>query len=109
MSRGVRESDWKAFRELRNIALERLCARILGEVRTITRNETYGNHARYKQLWDLLRERDYDVARAFDDPRRSRMLLQLAAIHQLGLIEEDEFSRFHPETRRSVESLVQER
>ena len=108
MAHGVRESDWKTFRELREVALERLCRRILSEVEDLVQDNSRNHHERYRDLWRLLRERDPDVSRAFDDPRRSRMLWQLAAIHRLGLFESIEFERLHPETREAVESLSEQ-
>ena len=107
MAHGVRDSDWKVFRELREIALDRLSARILAEVVDIARDESRGNHERYRAVWTLLRERDAGLARAFDDPRRSTMLWQLATIYDLGLLEAHEFSRFAPDTRESVHTLLE--
>ena len=108
MPHGVPESDWKLFRELREVALERFSRRILAEVAELTQDDARSAHDRYRDLWRLLRDRDEDVARAFDDPRRSRLLLQLAAIYRLGLLEPDEFARFGAETRETVESLSKE-
>ena len=48
------------------------------------------------------------LAQAFNDPRRSRMLWQLAAIHAYSLVEPDELARFTPETREAIESLANE-
>jgi hypothetical protein len=104
----VRESDWELFRELREVALDRLCQRILVEVADLIQESSHPHQERYRDLWRLLRERDEQVSRAFDDPRRSRMLSQLTAIHRLGLLEPREFERFHIKTRETVESLSKE-
>jgi hypothetical protein len=108
VAHGVRESDWKAFRELRETALDRLCGRILNEVSDVIQDRSHSHHERYRDLWRLLRDRDEEVAGAFDDPRRSRMLWQLAAIHRLGLLEPSELARFEPDTRETVESFSKE-
>jgi hypothetical protein len=102
---GIRESDWKIFRELREVALDRLCRRILDEASELLTDGSRSHHERYRALSILLRDRDEDVARAFDDPRRSRMLAQLAAIHHLGLLNPKEIERLHAETRGAIESL----
>jgi hypothetical protein len=47
----------------------------------------------------LLQDRDEELAHAFNDPRRSRMIVQLAAIHAYGLLESEEFARFTAGTR----------
>jgi len=108
VAHGVRESDWKTFRELREVALGRLCGRILEEVTELSTDDSRSHQERYRALWSLLRDRDEDVARAFDDPRRSRMLWQLAAIHHLGLLNPKEIERLHAETRETIESLSKE-
>lgn len=63
------------------------------------------HHERFLELVDLLVDRNDEIARGFDTPRRSVMLLQLAFIHRLGLLEADELDRFSAGTRETVESL----
>jgi hypothetical protein len=52
------ESDWKLFRDLRDIALERFCKRILNEVHTIVRDGSRTYHERYLDAFRLWRRRD---------------------------------------------------
>jgi hypothetical protein len=66
------------------------------------------HHERYLDVFRLLRDRDEELAHAFNDPRRSRMVWQLAAIHRYGLLEQDEFARFTPQTRETIESFAKE-
>jgi hypothetical protein len=44
------ESDWKAFRELQQVALERFCERVLEEVQTILRDGSRSHHERREYL-----------------------------------------------------------
>lgn len=106
MSHGFPESDWKAFRELREVALERLCERILDEVSAVISNPRRTHHERFGELFGLIRDRNHDIARGFDGPKRSAMLAQLAVIDSLGLLEPSEMERFSAETRETVESLA---
>ena len=106
MVQNVPESDWTRFRDLRELALERLCKQVLEQVELLVRNTSSSYHERYLDLWRLLNERDREVARAFDDPRRSRMIDQLAAIHAHGLLETGELATFTPSTRAAVEALA---
>jgi hypothetical protein len=63
----IRESDWKVFRRLHSIALERYCQRILEEVRlTAACNDSY--HDCYLKVFRLIRDRDKTMAAAFDNP-----------------------------------------
>jgi hypothetical protein len=104
----VPESDWKVFRELRQHALERFCKGALEEVQTILRDGSRSHHDRYLDLFRLLRTRDDELAHAFNDARRSRMITQLGAIHAYGLLEPDELERFTERTRATIESLAKE-
>ena len=107
-SLGFPESDWKAFRELQPIALERFCKRTLAEVQAILADGSRTHHERYLDVFRLLRNRDDKLAHAFNDPRRSRMIGQLVAIYAYGLLESDEFERLSERTRATIESLARE-
>src|SRR5262245_3875016 len=45
------------------------------------------------------------LANAFDDPRRSIAVQQLLTLRYLKLLTEEEFSRFHAETRDKIDSF----
>ncbi|HEY5619044.1 MAG TPA: hypothetical protein VIK60_13965 [Vicinamibacterales bacterium] len=105
---GFTESDWKVFRELQRLALERFCKRTLEEVQAILGDSSRSHHDRYLAVFRLLRRRDEELAIAFNDPRRSRMIGQLVAIYTHGLLEPDELQRFTERTKATVESLAEE-
>jgi hypothetical protein len=109
MEHDVPESDWKLFRRVREPALERLCERVLDEVEAIRIDASRSHHERYRSLFALLRKRDAQIARAFDDPSRSQMIIQLANICALDLLVPGELERFTPQTRARVEFLTKER
>ena len=102
------ESDWKTFSQLRLVALERFCKRVLDEVPRWPPDTEQSYHQRYLELFRWVGERNDELARAFDDPRRSRMLWQLAAINAYGLLTPDEFARFTLQTRERIQLLAQE-
>ena len=108
VSHGLPESDWKTFRKLREVALERFCMRVLEELEPLRLDASRSHHERYLDIFRLLQERDEELAHAFNDPRRSRMIIQLAAIYEYGLLEPDELARFTPETRGTIESFAEE-
>jgi hypothetical protein len=105
MTHDVPESDWKLFREIRGMALDRFCRRVLEEVDVLRLDASRSHHERYLALFRLLQNRDEQLAYAFNDPRRSRMIAQLAAIHAYGLLEAGELAGFTARTRATVESL----
>lgn len=63
------------------------------------------HHQRFLELFDLLVDRNQDIATGFDAPRRSAMLAQLSFIRSLGLLKDDELARFSAVTRETIESL----
>jgi hypothetical protein len=103
MSHSIPERDWKVFRELRQVALERLCNNILTEAKAEIERPGKSSHEKYLTLYKLIQDRDNDVARGFNDLRRSTALMQIGTIHSMGLVTGEELRRFSPETLRIIE------
>ena len=101
-----KESDWKVFRRLRSVALERYCQRVLEEVRVVA--ECNGNyHDCYRRLFRLIRERDKSLAAAFDGPSRSNALFLLANMIGEELLTEEELGQFSLEVQQRIEVINQ--
>ena len=64
-----------------------------------------GYHERYLKVYALIRNRDQTMARAFNDPKRSMAIFQLANIVEEGLLTDDELKQFSAETREAVEVI----
>ena len=105
MTLRINESDWKVLRELHGIALERFCQRVIEEVESTIDSRSNGDHDCYVKVFDLLRKRDKQLARTFDDLRRSNALFLLANIKHARLLTDDELMRFSSETREAVERI----
>jgi hypothetical protein len=102
----IKEPDWKVLRRVHPLALERFCERVLAELDRVSRDGAKGHHARYLQIFRIIQQRDREIARLFDNPRRSQALTMLAQIHSQGLLTEDEFSSLSPETRGAIQMLL---
>jgi hypothetical protein len=100
------ERDWKRFRQLAPVALERFCGRVLAEAKGVADAPGLSSHERYLKLYKLMREQDRELASAFDDHRRSTAKVKLARICSLGLLTEEEFGSFSEETRELVLDLT---
>lgn len=105
LSDDIRESDWKLLRELRRLALDRLCTRVLDEMVAPAENRRKSAHERYLAVFKLMKERDLELAAAFDNPKRSMAVMQLMCMRRLGLLTDDEFACFSDETRARVEMM----
>ena len=79
---------------------------MLDECAVAIQDTSTTNHERYLRLFRLLSERDDELASAFNDFRRSTALIQLAHIHRLGLVTDDELGRFGKETRDFVARMM---
>ncbi len=102
MQHAIKEADWKLLRAVHPLALERYCDRVFREVEQVVRDSSKGTHERYQTLFELVQQRDREIARLFNDPRRSTALEMLAGLHAEGLLTEEEFARLSPETRNAV-------
>ena len=106
MSSDIPESDWRRFKEVHHTLLERYCRRILEEVVTASRAAEGTAHDRYIKVYRLIQERDQEVARAFNDFRRSTAVLQLGIMRRMKLLTDEELSRFSGPTRTRVEAIA---
>ena len=106
--REISESDWRVLRRLHPLALERFCERVLAEVDRVSLDGAKSHHERYLQIFRIVEQRNGEMARIFDNPRRSDALRMLAQIRSHGLLTEDEFSSLSPETRGLIQVLLGE-
>ena len=102
----IHESDWRVFRRLHSIALERFCKRVLEEVRETAECKT-DYHDGYRKVYRLIRDHDKRMAAAFDDPRRSNAFLLLANIIGEGLLTAEELKQFSQEAQARIK-MIQE-
>jgi hypothetical protein len=102
MTRTISEPDWKLFRQLQGIALDRFCQRVLAEIERLASDTSKTSHERYLAIYERIHQRDRELADAFNNPRRSTAWVQLACIQSHELLSEEEMSRFSTETREVV-------
>lgn len=104
MSPEFPERDWQLLGKLKPLALERLCQRGLDAIAVIMAG-SQSSHDRYLAIYALVQQHDEEIARAFDDLRRSNALLRLSAMRSLNLIFDEELSRFSEETQARINLL----
>ena len=102
------ESDWQKLRNVREKALNRLCARIISNVEEKCRLEKASGspHKAYGQIYALVRDSDKIVAELFDD-WRSTIFFVLCGWLREGLLTRDEFELLSDDTKKSVHEHVQ--
>jgi hypothetical protein len=102
----IRESDWRRFRELHEIVLDRFCKWVFADVEKLLADTRKTHHERYGALYGLIQDRDKLMATLFDDMSRSNALLQLAGLYRHKLVTAEELSSFSEETRAFVKRIV---
>jgi hypothetical protein len=98
----MKESDWKRLRDLKPIALDRFCSRVLSEVERASSDAGATSHQRYLAVYDLIHQRDRELDRIFDGLSRSSAMEKLLSMHRAGLLSEDELTLFSEEVRSVV-------
>jgi hypothetical protein len=105
MAREIKEADWKVLKRLHPVALERFCERVLTEIGNVKNDDARNFHQRYLDIFEIIERRDREMARIFDDLKRSRGLTMLAQMCSAGLLTDDELSGVSPETRSVIDLL----
>ena len=108
MARSLSESDWKLFRKLQEVALERFCDRVLVEVTRIAAETSKSSHDRYLAVFKMLKKRDRELEIAFHSPQRSTAYEQLSSILSLRLLTKDEYDQFSSAVRAALKYVDDE-
>jgi hypothetical protein len=102
----IGKTDWKIFKELRELALERFCSRVLDEIARIGSDQAKSKHERYLAIYRLIQERDREIDPIFHTLRRSSAVSQLCAFRVRELITEEEFRSLSTELRERIDNLI---
>ena len=100
------ECDWKVLRNLEPELLDRFCKRVLDELQSIAADAQKSNHKRYGDIYALIRDRDKELANAFDGLSRSCAYMKLTIMHSYQLLTPEELNRFTPETINRIKSFA---
>jgi len=106
MSSHIPEADWRQFKRVHQDLLQRFCQRVLDDLAAVLRAADGTPHEHYLRAYELLRKSDKELARAFDDFRRSTVLMQLVVMRGMGLLTDEDLSRFSRETQESVRGVA---
>jgi hypothetical protein len=100
VSEGFPESDWRVFRELHPVWLERYCAQLNQQVIKKLSDSRRSEHERYIDVYRFIQKKDRELGDAFNDFRRSTATRQISIIRTLGVVTEQEVARFSEQTQR---------
>lgn len=106
MPSDIPESDWRHFKEVQQLLLERYCAQTLADLSAVVTTTDGTAHDRYLRVFKLIHQKNKDMARAFDDFRRSTAVMQLGIMRRMELLTDEELSVFSPETQARVRGIA---
>lgn len=97
----IPERDWKIWRTLSTVALNRFCQKILDEAAEFADGDGTA-HQRYIELFQHIKKRDRMIGEVFDAPSRSRAYMQIAFAVRKRLITRDELMQFSEATQEVI-------
>jgi len=107
MNDRIKESDWKQFKKLRPLALQRYCKRVIQEVRQVLDEEVQDAHEQYLKMYKKVDEGDRKLAKLFDGGfSRSKAFIHLLMFYREDLIKDDELRRLSDENYSRIKSIV---
>jgi len=107
MNDRIKESDWKLFKKLQPLALERYCERVMADVDQIINNTGRDSHERYIEMYKIVRDRDKKLAQMFDAFSRSKALFQLVMYYDNNLLDDEELAQLSDETRERILAILE--
>lgn len=90
----IAEADWKVFRKLHPVLVNRYCQHVLQEIENIGKEDEKSPHERYLAIYQAIQKHDREIELLFNNPRRSSAIMQIMAIQSRGLLMEEERSLF---------------
>jgi hypothetical protein len=87
--------------------LDLMCRRILDKAAKISVADDGENHAKYLELWRMVRDEDDQIAAMFNDFKRSMAMQQIALWKHYDLIPDEKFAQFSPETKSRIKSILE--
>ena len=98
----ISEPDWKLFRRLHSIVLDRFCQIVLSEVVQLASDSDKDSHTRYLDVYELIQKRDEEIGLTFNELKRSTAFMKLARMRSLGFVSDDEFAGFSSATQAVI-------
>lgn len=104
----MNEPDWKRYKPLRKLAIERFCNDVLKDAAAVTVSTKGTAHERYRELYQLMKNQDKQIVQLFDPHTRSRAAMQLTGLFQMRLVTDDELSVFSDNLQEQVHSYIEQ-
>ncbi len=99
----IAEKDWKLFRKLLELAVNRFSKETLSKIsQIIASKEIESKHEKYLEICKYIKERDKVLRDCFSHLSRSTAKLQILEIYNAGLFKPEEFNQFSDDVKDFV-------
>jgi hypothetical protein len=102
MGREIAERDWKVFKDLHSIAIDRFFEKAVKEMQPLLCAKNNPSQKRFWDALELANRHRKQAAKLFDDFRRSTAIIQAGMIHANKLLTAEEISRFSSEMQAQL-------
>lgn len=101
----IKESDWKLYRELSEVALQRAFEHGVATIQSLATAEVSTDRDRFWNTVEFVNHYKKELADTFDGASRSNALFHLTRFANRHLLTAEELSRFSAEARDFVRRL----
>lgn len=101
----LKESDWRKYKTLREIVLQRRCSKIHEKVIAISSSDVGTAHGRYKELYGFIELQERLLMSLISSPSRDSVRNDLVGWKSGETIDSEEFAVFSKELRQEVEDI----
>lgn len=109
MNEQIKESDWKVFKKLYPLALERFYDRAVNELQKIVAEDKMNSGDKYHKIYETVQKRDKKLAKLFDGAySRSAAFIQLISYYKEELITQKEVNQLSKENRDRILAIVED-
>lgn len=99
----IAEKDWKHFKKLHELALNRFSKESVSKIsQIIASKEIESKHEKYIEICQYIKKRDKILRDCFSEYRRSTAKLSILQIYNLGLFKPEEFNQFSDDVKDFV-------
>jgi len=102
----IPEKDWKTARSMFDGLLDLAFERIVDKASGIINDDDADSRDKYHKLRNTLRDEGKLLSSMFDDFKRSAAIMQISLWKHHGLLTDDQFAQFTPETRGGINSML---
>lgn len=98
----ISESDWKKFKKIKEVALERFCSVAVADYTEAVTDSKLSSHGKHLYLYRLAINYEKRIGLLFDDHSRSKAVIQLLLLRDEKLVTDEELAPLSDELKAAT-------